>query len=293
MSRDPIRWRDDPGAPAELANDLAAASASHVAFDTEGGLTAFRAVLAAAGGAAVTGTATAAAAGGHAGATTTAAATVSSAPGPLVGGAVAVAKGGGLLAGHAAWLAVAAGAVVATAVAISAPRWHAPALAPVTAAATSRGEHATEGPDRGPDRARSAAAPTDEAAAIVAPLVSLDGLPESAARVPVVASPGRKPAAAPASTFATPDLVREETDRLVMLRAVAERDPARAVALADADDAHFRGGVFAQERRAIAIFSLVRSGRSAEAQRRARTFLTRYPDGPFTEKVARVTGAAP
>jgi hypothetical protein len=67
------------------------------------------------------------------------------------------------------------------------------------------------------------------------------------------------------------------------------------LALAAEGDRRFAGGLFAQEREAIAIGALVRLGRHAEARTRAGAFLASYPRSAFAERIEKLTGigAAP
>ena len=74
-------------------------------------------------------------------------------------------------------------------------------------------------------------------------------------------------------------------DNYARARALALTDPAGALAIVDADNKKFAKGVFAEEREALAIDCLVRTGRTAEAQERGRTFLTAHPTSPFAEKI--------
>lgn len=49
----------------------------------------------------------------------------------------------------------------------------------------------------------------------------------------------------------------------------------------------FPGGILAQERDALWVEALARSGRSAEASDRARAFLREYPISPYADLVRR------
>jgi hypothetical protein len=102
----------------------------------------------------------------------------------------------------------------------------------------------------------------------------------------------------PARAASDPDArLRRELAHLAKLRSTAERDPAAALRLADQGQRAFKGGMFEEEREAIAVFSLGALGRDAAARARARTFLARYPRGPFATRVRAIAddveGAGP
>ena len=82
----------------------------------------------------------------------------------------------------------------------------------------------------------------------------------------------------------------EEVLHLAALRAQAASNPARALAMAEEGQRAFRGGVFSQEREAIAIGALAKLGRSAEARARAESFLARHPRSVLADGVRRSAG---
>jgi hypothetical protein len=79
--------------------------------------------------------------------------------------------------------------------------------------------------------------------------------------------------------------LRRELAHLARLRSLGDRAPAEALRLADEGQRAFRGGMFEEEREAIAVLSLAALGREAAARARARTFLVRHPRGPFATRV--------
>lgn len=68
--------------------------------------------------------------------------------------------------------------------------------------------------------------------------------------------------------------------------------PAAALDAAEEHRRRFPGGLFAEEREALAVLSLARLGRQAEAERRGQRFLRSHPAGTFSERVRRAIGGA-
>lgn len=101
-----------------------------------------------------------------------------------------------------------------------------------------------------------------------------------------------RPSVAQSSAPPTPSGSRfaEEVAHLAELRRVAARDPARAASMADEGHARFRGGVFYQEREAIAVSALAAAGRTGDARRRAQAFANAYPNSPLVDRVRRAGG---
>jgi hypothetical protein len=80
--------------------------------------------------------------------------------------------------------------------------------------------------------------------------------------------------------------LREESAMILGARRVLRAgDPARALTLLDAAQARFPGGILVQEREALTIEALVRSGQRALATRRAEAFLRDYPKSPHATDV--------
>ena len=63
-------------------------------------------------------------------------------------------------------------------------------------------------------------------------------------------------------------------------RVLRAGDPARALTLLDAARARFPDGILAQEREALTIEALVRSGQRSVATKHAEAFLREYPKSP-------------
>ncbi|HKP55840.1 MAG TPA: hypothetical protein VJV78_03940 [Polyangiales bacterium] len=87
----------------------------------------------------------------------------------------------------------------------------------------------------------------------------------------------RAAAAAPSS--------RREIDQLQRIRATLERDPAAAYRLAQRSEQEFPNGLLHEERRALQILALAKTGATDAAERRARQFFARYPQSPMRERV--------
>jgi outer membrane protein assembly factor BamD (BamD/ComL family) len=83
--------------------------------------------------------------------------------------------------------------------------------------------------------------------------------------------------------------LREESEMILGARRVLRAgDPLRALTLLDAARARFPEGILVQEREALSIEALVRSGQRALATKRAESFLRAYPKSPHGADVKRV-----
>lgn len=78
---------------------------------------------------------------------------------------------------------------------------------------------------------------------------------------------------------------RREIDQLQRIRATLERDPAAAYRLAQRSEQEFPNGLLSEERRALQILALAKTGATDAAERRARQFFARYPQSPMRERV--------
>jgi hypothetical protein len=81
-----------------------------------------------------------------------------------------------------------------------------------------------------------------------------------------------------------------EAELVRTLAAVWQSEPERALALAERGDRRFGESPRAVERRLYEIKALVELGRIGRARTRAETYLERYPPGPMTDEVERLTG---
>jgi len=83
--------------------------------------------------------------------------------------------------------------------------------------------------------------------------------------------------------------LREESEMILGARRVLRAgDPSRALMLLDAARTRFPEGILVQEREALSIEALVRSGQRALATKRAEAFLRAYPKSPHGADVKRV-----
>ncbi len=85
-----------------------------------------------------------------------------------------------------------------------------------------------------------------------------------------------------------PSSPEDEIRHLAELRRLSQSNPGRAVREANRGDVQFEGGLFAEERAAIRVFALERSGRHAAAARAGRRFLTRYPGSPQRPQIQEI-----
>lgn len=95
-----------------------------------------------------------------------------------------------------------------------------------------------------------------------------------------IAAPGPAP-----SAEAAPRSSRREIAQLVRIRALLERDPAAAHRLAERGEREFPRGVLSEERQALQVLALAKSGDWDAATQRARQFFARYPQSPMRELV--------
>ena len=77
----------------------------------------------------------------------------------------------------------------------------------------------------------------------------------------------------------------EEISHLAKLRSVAATNPAQAVAMVQQGHARFPNGALYQEREVIAVEALARLGDSDKATERAKDFVDKYPDSPAANNV--------
>jgi hypothetical protein len=109
--------------------------------------------------------------------------------------------------------------------------------------------------------------------------------PESNA---IVATPPASEVVAPqpaASPRAAARFPRQEIAQLVRIRALLEQDPAAAYRLAERSEQEFPRGVLSEERRALQVLALAKSGAIEAARRKAQDFFARYPQSPMRELV--------
>jgi hypothetical protein len=114
------------------------------------------------------------------------------------------------------------------------------------------------------------------------------------------AAKSRAPARASASALAEPaadvgadvDALERELVLVKRMRALLADDPAAVLRVAIEADREIGRGVLTEERAALRVFALARTG-DARAERAAADFLRDYGDGPFAARVARLGREGP
>ncbi len=128
-------------------------------------------------------------------------------------------------------------------------------------------------------------APAYEAADTSAPSVAVNSLPEASP------SPSRSPSTFTPGHVGSVDrgdhasLLRQEVEHLDRLRQAESNDPRTAVQMADEGHRRFQESVLYQEREAIAIRALVKSGNVDLARDRAKRFLASFPSSRLAQSV--------
>ncbi|HEY8380086.1 MAG TPA: hypothetical protein VIK91_26530 [Nannocystis sp.] len=270
MTHDPIRLLDDVTAPASLRRDLGVAARYRPPYDVGAGMARFEASLARGAGAASSGWGAGALGVGAlilggiigAGVWLTRPPTPEAEPQAMGAGIAAEALPPVPLEAIAAPLSDRTGEDPADAAVLSERTGEAPVIAPQVPAADA----AASSEDVPKDR--SEAPPPTEArkARIRRPPAGKDGPP------PETPGPG------------SADYLREARS-LQAARGFLGRDPAEALARAEAGAIEFKNGAFAQEWEGVAILALFALDRRGEAERRARVFLDRFPKGPYAAQI--------
>jgi hypothetical protein len=83
---------------------------------------------------------------------------------------------------------------------------------------------------------------------------------------------------------------RREISQVVRIRALLETNPRAAYRLAQRSEQEFPRGVLSEERQALSVIALSKSGAADAAQRKARAFFSRYPQSPMRELVEAALG---
>lgn len=257
MTHEPTRLLDDVTAAAGLRRDLAAAAGHRVPYDATAGAARFEASLAKGAGAASS----------------------SWGAGTLGVGALLL---GGLI-GAGLWL--------------SRPP-ESPTLAParegVAVAARELPvlpQPVVEDRSQEPARASASAAPEEvvedmsERTAIATPEPPAETKRPRARK----ASRGHASREAVEARDGSADYLREARS-LQTARGFLGRDPAGALARAEAGAIEFKAGAFTQEWEGLAVLALFELDRRSEAERRARAFLARWPNGPYAAQVREALG---
>lgn len=103
-----------------------------------------------------------------------------------------------------------------------------------------------------------------------------------------VAAPAREQ---PTATPRTAGEVQSELQLLMRARRVVGSAPTRALELTEEHSARYPAGSFAEEREVIAVEALLRLGRTAAAQARARAFHVRYPLSIHRQRIEEILAA--
>lgn len=178
------------------------------------------------------------------------------------------------------WLVVGvAGAGVAAALYISSspsPSSNAPAPTPAYPMAQEEAPAKTPAPE--------ASEPAKKPEMIRAEELEVEKAPP--APVKMVQRPALAPSGEPeADAGGRSDLLQREVAHLKTVRQALASDPARALSLANAGHAEFKGGVLYQEREALALQALNALGRRAELEQRGARYLESFPSGSFSDQV--------
>jgi len=267
---DPKRMLSDPELGELLRADLDASAKHSISYDVDKGL-ARHVALVAGGAAAATATAAATA---SASTTATATATATTATAATATATTVAAAGIGaktMIAVAAIGVATATGGVIAVT--------SRPEPQPAAVAAPQPSPVRTTDKASSPSRAKADSLVPQTDMPVAEPTITPDQLP--------VATPDP----AQNSLERAPNNVSPmaEMDLYVKARGLAPTDPSAALAILDDGSKRFPRGVFVEEREALAIDCLVKLGRTAEAKRRAQTFLAAHPTSTFAEKIRQQT----
>jgi hypothetical protein len=96
------------------------------------------------------------------------------------------------------------------------------------------------------------------------------------------------PATASAPPAPQPPQQLNELQTIAVARGLVDRDPEAALRLLDQLRRQQPHGYFDQERDALTVLALARSGQSSAAHDKARAFLRAYPNGPLSDRVRAV-----
>ena len=103
--------------------------------------------------------------------------------------------------------------------------------------------------------------------------------------------PPAPPAAqAPEPPVSTKPDLSSEVRAVALARSLVERDPEAALDLLEKTRREHPTGYFVEERQALTVVALSRSGHQAAAREQAAAFLRAYPNGPFSDRVRAVAG---
>jgi hypothetical protein len=78
---------------------------------------------------------------------------------------------------------------------------------------------------------------------------------------------------------------RREIAQLQRIRALLERDPTAAYRLAQRSEQEYPHGLLSEERQALQVLALAKTGATEAAARKAQQFFARYPESPMRERL--------
>jgi hypothetical protein len=134
-----------------------------------------------------------------------------------------------------------------------------------------------EAPEQSPRTQQSAEPAATKPATVTAPAPPA-AVPEAPANEVVGSQTAPSPAPAARSS-------RREIAQLVRIRALLENDPVAAYRLAQRSEGEFPHGGLSEERQALQVLALAKSGNMETADRKALEFFARYPQSPMRELV--------
>jgi hypothetical protein len=138
--------------------------------------------------------------------------------------------------------------------------------------------------------AASSASPDVAGAANPAPSPVVASAPPVPVPSVVAPQPAAPPLPVPQPAAQKPADLLSEVRAVALARTLVERDPEAALELLDKTRREHPAGYFAEERQALTVVALSRSGRQAAAREQAAAFLRAYPNGPFSDRVRAVAG---
>lgn len=262
---EPLRWLDDPGAPAELRADLEALRAAPTPpIDEAAGLLALRRRIQTQGGAG---------SGGGAGGGASGAAIALGVVGVI--GAISLGS----------WLAVRTSDRGPAA---------APVTEPVTASSTESGAPPVTSSVAPPEPERASRTTSDP------PSAALPGATPEASEAPASEAPDRSAAdeTVARTTDSRPrlsadDRLRREMELLEQARRTVDRDPRAALASLATARREIGTGTFGDEREALRALALFALHRDAEARPLAERILRRDPEGLYAARLRESLASAP
>lgn len=121
----------------------------------------------------------------------------------------------------------------------------------------------------------------------VAPVISVSALPAApTAKAPRALATG-KPAAL------DDNALREELAQIREIRALIDRAPAAALALAESGQRRFSNGHLVEEREGLSVIALARLGRRDDARAKATAYVSRYPKSTLVDRINAELAGAP